>query len=91
MADDRMKNDDLQKNMGAGDKGQNYGGQQSPGRAGQGGPGGEQAGQHAGGQKNAGGQFGGQKGTQKMEDDEEDFGAGRTGQTGGQNRGGQNR
>jgi hypothetical protein len=26
-----------------------------------------------------------------MEDDEEDFGAGRTGQTGGQNRGGQNR
>ncbi len=89
MADDRMKNDDLQRNMGAGDKGQNYGGgQQSPGRAGQGGLGGEQAGQHAGGQKSAGG---GQKGTKNMEDDEEDFGAGKAGQTGGQNRGGQNR
>ncbi|HEV8169169.1 MAG TPA: hypothetical protein VGP59_07470 [Pyrinomonadaceae bacterium] len=84
MADDRMKNDDLQRNMGAGDKGQNYGGQQSPGRSGQGG---EQAGQHAGGQKSGGGQHG----TQNIEDDEEDFGAGRTGQTGRQNRGGQNR
>ena len=36
MADDRMKNDDLQRNMGAGDKGQNYGGQQSPGQNGPG-------------------------------------------------------
>ena len=82
MADDRMKNDDRQRNMGGADKGQNQG-QQSPGRAGQG----EQAGQHAGGQK-SGGQFGGQQGTRKMEDDEDDFGAG---QAGTQNRGGQNR
>ena len=80
MADDRMKNDDLQRNMGAGDKGQNYGGQQSPGRSGQD-VGNKQAGQHAGGQ-----QSGGQKGTKNVEDDEEDFGAGRTGQSGGQNR-----
>jgi len=86
MADDRMKNDDLQRNMGAGDKDQSIG-QQSPGRTGQGG--GQQAGQQAGGQK-SGGQFGGQKGTQNI-DDEEDFGAGKTGQSGGQNRGGQNR
>ena len=87
MADDRMKNDDLQRNMGAGDKGQNYGGQQSPGRQGQDPGNKQQAGQHAGGQQSGGGQ----KGTQNVEDDEEDFGAGRTGQTGGQNRGGQNR
>lgn len=87
MADDRMKNDDLQRNMGgAGEKGQNPG-QQSPGRRGQGG---QQAGQHAGGQQ-SGGQFGGQKGTRNMEDDEDDFGAGKTGQSGSQNRGGQNR
>jgi hypothetical protein len=83
MADDRMKNDDLQKNMGAGDKGQNLG-QQSPGRSGQQD---KQAGQHGGGQQ-SGGQFGGQKGTRNMEDDEEDFGAGKAGT---QNRGGQNR
>jgi len=91
MADDRMKNDDLQRNMGGADKGQNQG-QQSPGRAGQGGPGGEQAGQHAGGQKNAG-QFGGQQKTQNMEDDEDDFGAGQVGtqNRGGMNRGGQDR
>ena len=31
MADDRMKNDDLQRNMGNADEGQHYG-QQSPGR-----------------------------------------------------------
>lgn len=88
MADDRMKNDDLQRNMGgAGDKDQkNYGGgQQSPGRSGQS-QGGQQAGQHGGGQQ--GGQFGGQKGTQNMEDDDEDFGSGSAGS---QNRGGQNR
>ena len=34
MADDRMKNDDLQRNMGAGEKDKNIG-QQSPGRGGQ--------------------------------------------------------
>src|SRR5689334_5623722 len=99
MADDRMKNDDLQRNMGSGDKDKNYG-QQSPGRAGQGGLGGETAGQHAGGQRSGGqhggqqsgqqqgGQFGGQKGTRNMDDDEEDLG---TGKAGTQNRGGQNR
>lgn len=83
MADDRMKHDD-QKNMGGADKGQNVGGQQAPGRGGQQD---KQAGQHAGGQQSGGGQ----KGPQNVNDDEEDFGAGRTGQSGSQNRGGQNR
>jgi hypothetical protein len=91
MADDKMKDDDLQRNMGAGDKDRDYS-QQSPGRAGHGGLGGQQAGQHAGGHRSGGqqtgGQFGGQKGTRNMEDDEDDFGAG---QAGTQNRGGQNR
>ena len=87
MADDRMKNDDLQRNMGGAghDEGQNIGGQQSPGRTGQGG---QQGGQHAGGyggsqQK---GNFGGQN-ESDMEDD--DLGAGNA-QKGGQGRG-QNR
>jgi len=81
---DRMKNDDLQRNMGAGgrEKDQNFG-QQSPGRTGQ--TGGKQAGQHG----QSGGQFGGQKGTHNMEDDH-DFATGGQGQTSGQNRGGQN-
>jgi hypothetical protein len=91
MADDRMKNDDLQRNMGSGEKDKNYG-QQSPGRAGQGGHSGEKAGQHAGGQhsggQQSGQQQGGQKGMRNTEDDEEDFG---TGKAGTQNRGGQNR
>ncbi len=86
MADDRMKKDDLQRNMGAGEKGQKQG-QQSPGRAGHNEPGNKQAGQHAGGQQ-SGGQVGGQKGTRNMEGDEDDFGAGKPGT---QNRGGQNR
>lgn len=82
MADDRMKHDDQQRNMGAG--GQDKGlGQQSPGRGQQGGQqGGQQAGQH--------GQQGGQKGSQGMEDDDE-FATGSQKQSGGQNRGGQNR
>jgi len=96
MADDRMKNDDLQRNMG-GKEGQDFG-QQSPGRTGQGGvsgggqQGGQQGGQHAGGQQ-SGGQFGGQKkDVRNMEDDDLGAGgAGQTGQTGGQGRGGQNR
>jgi single-strand DNA-binding protein len=90
MADDRMKKDDLQRNMGgAGDKDQkNYGGgQQSPGRSGQSQGGGQQAGQHGGGQQ-SGGQFGGQKGMRNVDDDEEDSGAGSAGS---KNRGGQNR
>lgn len=92
MADDRMKND-AQKNMGGGAKDQDYGqqGQQSPGRAGQGGQqSGQQAGGQQGGSQQSGGQFGGQKGTRNMEDDE-DFNTGSSGQAGGMNRGGQNR
>ena len=89
MADDRMKNDDAQRNMGAGQKDQDYG-QQSPGRTGP--TGGQHAGQH--GQQDQkdkfGGQIGGEKGTRNMEDDDE-FATGGKGQTGGQNRGGQNR
>lgn len=73
MPDDRMKN--------SGQKGQDYG-QQSPGRSGQKD---QQTGQHGGQQ---GGQFGGQKGTRKMDDDDEDIGAGSAGS---HNRGGQNR
>ena len=84
MADDRMKNDDLQKNMGAGEKDKNFG-QQSPGRSGQGA---QQAGQHSGGGQQSGGQFGGQKGTRNMDEDDEDLGAGSAGS---QNRGSQNR
>jgi hypothetical protein len=79
MADDRMKHDDEQRNMGT--KDQDFG-RQSPGRSGQGG---QQGGQHAGGQQ--GGQMGSQKGGQNLDDDEEFD----TGQSGGQNRGGQNR
>ena len=85
MADDRMRNDDdLQRNMG-GAKDQDYG-QQSPGRQGD-----KQAGQHAGGhggtqQKS---NYGSGQNERDMEDD--DLGAGQTGKTGGQERGGQNR
>ena len=86
MADDRMKDDDLQRNMGGAgrDEGQDFG-QQSPGRTGQGG---QQGGQHAGGY--GGSQQGtGGKNAPDMEDD--DLGAGNA-QTGGQQgRGGQNR
>ena len=87
MADDRMKNDDRQRNMGTGgreDKGFDPG-QQSPGRNPQGG---QQSGQQSGGQQ--GGQ---EKGNRNMEDDDE-FGGGTSGQRGGQGgqgRGGQNR
>lgn len=83
MADDRMKkDDDLQRNMGAGARDQDYGqGQQSPGRSGQGG---QQGGQHAGG-------YGGsQPKTNKHDMEDDDLGAGGA-QTGGQGRGNQNR
>ena len=88
MADDRMKNDDAQRNMG-GTSGREGQGQQSPGRSGQSG---QQSGQQAGGQKGSqqGGQFGGQKDNRIMEDDDE-IAKGGAGQSGGQNRGGQNR
>ncbi len=84
MADDRMRNDDLQRNMGGagGDKDQDLG-QQSPGRSGQ--QGGQQAGGHGGGQQKS--NYGGQN-ERDMEDD--DVGAGNA-QSGGQGRGGQNR
>ena len=77
MADDRMKHDDSQRNMGTKDD-QDFN-RQSPGR------GGQQGGQQAGGQQ--GGQFGGQKGARNLDDDDEFD----TGKSGGQNRGGQNR
>jgi|GEM_PF-2598219 len=79
MADNRMKDDDQQRNMGAGGRDKDVG-QQAPGRTGQ--QGGQQTGQH--------GQHSGQKGSQGMEDDDE-FATGGQGKTGGQNRGGQNR
>ena len=83
MADDRMKHDDQQRNMGAGGRDQQDVGQQSPGRSGQ--QGGQQAGQQ--GQQ---GQHSGQKGSQGMQDDDE-FATGGQKKSGGQNRGGQNR
>ena len=86
MADDRMKNDDLQRNMGSGAKDQDYG-QQSPGRSGQGGQqGSQQAGGHSGSQQKS--NYGSGQNERDMEDD--DLGAGNA-QTGGQGRGGQNR
>ena len=84
MADDRMKNDDLQRNMG-GAKDQDYG-QESPGRSGQGGKQGQQAGGHGGGQQKS--NYGSGQNERDMEDD--DLGAGNA-QTGEQGRGGQNR
>ena len=83
MADDRMKNDDLQRNMGGGAKDQDYG-QQAPGRAGQ--QGGQQTGGHGGSQQKS--NYGSGQNERDMEDD--DLGAGNA-QTGGQGRGGQNR
>ena len=87
MADDRMKNDDLQRNMGGAgrDEGQNLG-QQSPGHSGQGQQGGQHAGGYGGSQQ--GSNFGSGQNKNDMEDD--DLGAGNA-QTGGQGRGGQNR
>ncbi len=79
MADDRMKNDDLNRNMGTGgrddqDRGK---GQETPGRNPQ------------------GGQQGGQRQDPLNDDDKQQFGGGKTGQRGGQGigqgRGGQNR
>ena len=80
MADDRMKHDDAQRNMGNKDD-QDFA-RQSPGRGGQTG---QQRGQQTGGQQ--GGQFGGQKEGRNLEDDEDLD----TGKSSGQNRGGQNR
>ncbi len=80
---DRMKNNEPQRNMGTGGREDQEFGQQSPGRSGQMG---QQPGKHG----QPGGQFSGHKESQNMEDDD-DFAAGGKGQTGGQNRGGQNR
>ena len=86
MADDRMKNDDLQRNMGtSGKEGQEGHGKHTAGRQ----QGSQQSGQNLGGQQ--GGYGGSQhKEPRNMEDDEE-FGGGTAGKTGGMNRGGQNR
>ena len=82
MADDRMKHDEQQRNMG-GAKDQDYGqGQQAPGRS----QGGQQAGGSGSGQQKS--NYGSGQNERDMEDD--DVGAGNA-QTGGQNRGGQNR
>ena len=72
MADDRMKNDDLQRNMGDKDEDQDFG-QQSPGRGGQVG---QQGGQHSGGRPAGGqsGQFGGQNEREIWRDDDLDTG-----------------
>lgn len=81
MADDRMKKDDRQRNMGGGAKDQDYG-QQAPGR--------EQGGQHAGerGGSQQKSNYGSGQNEHDLEDD--DLGAGNA-QKGGQGRGGQNR
>ena len=74
MADDRMKNDDRQRNMGTGGRDdQDYKqGQQAPGRN-------PQGGQQSGGQQ--GGQQGGQKKDQLIDDDA-DIGGGQGGRGG---------
>ena len=91
MADDRMKNDDVQQNMGGrgGGEGQNWGqgqGEQTPGRN-------PKESQHGGGYGGSS-QQGGQKDSLNM-DDEDEFGGGTKGQRGGQGlgqgRGGENR
>ena len=83
MADDRMKNDDLQRNMGTKGEGQDFG-HQTPGRNPEGG---EKGGQHTGGgQFGDGQQQGGQKPSRNFEDD--DLGAGKAGQNDDQIRGG---
>ena len=79
MADDRMKHDDQQRNMGAGGREDKDFGQQAPGRSGQGG---QQPAQH--------GQQGGQQGKRNVEEDDE-FATGGQGQSGKPNRGDQNR
>lgn len=78
MADNRMQDDDRQRNMGNRED-QDFG-QQAPGRSGQG-----QGGQQGGSKQ--GGQIGGEKGAGNLDDDEDMD----TGSSGGHNRGGQNR
>ena len=86
MADDRMKNDDLNRNMGTGREDQDFGqGQQTPGRNPQGDQ--QQGGQFGQGQQ---GQQGGQRNKPMNEDDDENEFSGGSGQRG-QSRGGQNR
>ena len=78
MADNRMKDDDLKRDMGNADReGQDFG-KQTPGRN-------PQGGQQGSGQS---GQQGGKE-PRDLEDDE--FGGGSSGQRGGQDRGGQQR
>ncbi len=79
MADDRLRDDDQQRNMGSGAKDQDYG-REAPGR--------QQGGQEAGGR---GGQQKSNYGSGQNERDMEDDDLGTDKQTGGQGRGGQNR
>ena len=83
MADDKMKNDDRQRNMGTGGReGQDFGqgGQQSPGRN-------PQDRQQGGGQQ----QGGQKKGNLNIDDEDELGGGGQRGGQSDQSRGGQNR
>lgn len=79
MADDRMKNDDLQRDMGTGDEGQDYGRQQTLGRNPQ------------DDRSTGAGHQGGQHKEPRNMDEDDEFDGGTAGRTGGQNRGGQNR
>ena len=79
MADDRMKNDDLDRNMGRGrDEGQDFG-RETPGRNPQ------------GDRSTGAGQQSGQQKEPRNFEEEDEFDGGAAGKTGGQNRGGQNR
>jgi hypothetical protein len=78
MADDRMKDDDLKRDMGNGREGQDFG-KQTPGRN----PQDDRA--------TGGGQQGGQGGKEPRDLEDDEFDGGSTGKGGGQNRGGQDR
>ena len=75
MADDRMKNEEQQRNMGGGAKDQDYG---------------QQGGQHAGGSGSSQQKSNYGSGQNKHDMEDDDLGAGNA-QSGGQGRGGQNR
>lgn len=77
MADDRMKNDDLRRDMGGTRDDQDFG-KQTPGRNPQ-------------DDRATGGQQGGQQGKEPRDLEDDEFDGGSSGQGGAQNRGGQNR
>lgn len=73
MADDRMKNDDLQRNMGTTGEGQKYGQgerQQTPGRN-------PQGGQQGAGQRSGQKDPGQQKRPHNLDEDDDEFSGGR--------------